>query len=224
MDAIDTLREIVRIAELAAAGYTAPELRIEYAQHIRKLALEGINNSKPRRLPSVAMGEDGTVRPLSLAEELRRPGMPDWVPAKAADELERQAAEIARLEADVEWYRKGLQFYADGNHAIFNDEMAWDTVSGEPQNYWCDEAGTATVEDGTIAKKILEGWALPDDLDNEGMIPPADHSAPAVAPAAPAKSVRRELDADVICTDPNCPDERRHGKIHPAPAAPEGKP
>jgi hypothetical protein len=61
--------------------------------------------------------------------------------------IEEQAAEIERLRA-------ALKFYAEGDHFIF-DRDEWDTVSGEPQNFWCDEAGTATVEDGTIAKLML---------------------------------------------------------------------
>ena len=52
---------------------------------------------------------------------------------------------------------KALRFYANGDHFNLSDENAWDTVSGEPQNFYCDEAGTATVEDGTIAKMALRG-------------------------------------------------------------------
>lgn len=48
-----------------------------------------------------------------------------------------------------------LNFYADRKHFIIADDGAWDTVSGEPQNLWCDEAGTATVEDGSIARAAL---------------------------------------------------------------------
>ena len=87
-------------------------------------------------------------------------------------------AEVAQLRAEVERLKGGLKFYADGAHAVFNDESAWDTVSGEPQNFWCDEAGTATVEDGWVAKRILEGWALPDDPNAEEMIPPAALAMP----------------------------------------------
>lgn len=50
-----------------------------------------------------------------------------------------------------------LRFYAQRHHFALSDPSAWDTVSGEPPNYWCDEAGTATVEDGSIAKIALEG-------------------------------------------------------------------
>ena len=89
--------------------------------------------------------------------------------------IEEQAAEIERLTEclkkanaqtehfEREWYLRGdeierlrdtLKFYAEGDHFSF-DRDAWDTVSDEPQNFWCDEAGTATVEDGTIAKLAL---------------------------------------------------------------------
>ena len=50
-----------------------------------------------------------------------------------------------------------LQWYADGMHFDKANPDAWDTVSGEPQNWWCDEAGTATVEDGSIAAMTLRG-------------------------------------------------------------------
>ena len=63
----------------------------------------------------------------------------------------------AAKQPDSENLRKALQFYADSEHFIKADGDAWDTVSGEPQNYWCDEAGTATVEDGHIARLALSG-------------------------------------------------------------------
>jgi len=50
-----------------------------------------------------------------------------------------------------------LQFYATGQHFGVSDTTAWDTVSGEPANWRGDEAGTAMVEDGTIAAKTLAG-------------------------------------------------------------------
>ena len=66
---------------------------------------------------------------------------------KIIEHIDAQQSEIERL-------REALKFYAEGDHFIF-DRDEWDTVSGEPQNFWCDEAGTATVEDGTIAKLML---------------------------------------------------------------------
>lgn len=59
--------------------------------------------------------------------------------------------------AEIENLRAALQWYADGEHFTKAQPDAWDTVSGEPQNWWCDEAGTATVEDGSIAAMVLRG-------------------------------------------------------------------
>lgn len=58
-------------------------------------------------------------------------------------------------------YTRALRFYADSLHVILSDGFAWDTVSGEPQNFICDEAGTATIETGLIAATALkEGLKL----------------------------------------------------------------
>lgn len=61
------------------------------------------------------------------------------------------------MAAEVQNLRAALQWYADGLHFDKASPDAWDTVSGEPQNWWCDEAGTATVEDGSIAAMVLRG-------------------------------------------------------------------
>lgn len=60
----------------------------------------------------------------------------------------------------LERFAKALQFYADGHHFVKHDASAWDAVSGEPMNFEEDEANTATVEDGSIAKLTLEGRDL----------------------------------------------------------------
>ena len=57
-----------------------------------------------------------------------------------------------------------LQWYADGLHFDKASPDAWDTVSGEPQNWWCDEAGTATIEDGSIAAMTLRGELTAEQL------------------------------------------------------------
>lgn len=56
----------------------------------------------------------------------------------------------------IELLESALRFYAHGHH-FFGDLTTWDTVCDEPQNFWCNEAGDATVEDGSIAKKFLLG-------------------------------------------------------------------
>jgi len=69
---------------------------------------------------------------------------------EAADRVIDLTMEVANLRAALKWY-------ADGEHFTKADPDAWDTVSGEPQNWWCDEAGTAMVEDGSLAGMVLEG-------------------------------------------------------------------
>lgn len=83
------------------------------------------------------------------------PGMME----KLADAIDAHLAQLAR-ENDA--LRKALQFYADGHHFLLSDAAAWDTVSGESPNYWCDEAGTATVEDGSVARQVLPASPTPD--------------------------------------------------------------
>lgn len=75
---------------------------------------------------------------------------------RACMEAERQRIPDPR-DAEIENLRAALQWYADGLHFDKASPGAWDTVSGEPQNWWCDEAGTATVEDGSIAAMVLRG-------------------------------------------------------------------
>lgn len=69
--------------------------------------------------------------------------------------VSRQAVCEAALE--IESLRAALKWYADGQHFTKADPSAWDTVSGEQQNWWCDEAGTAMVEGGSLAGMVLAG-------------------------------------------------------------------
>jgi|GEM_PF-1804648 len=51
-----------------------------------------------------------------------------------------------------------LEYYANGDHLLLANPDEWDTCSGEPANFLHDEAGTASVEDGSIAKVALEAY------------------------------------------------------------------
>lgn len=87
--------------------------------------------------------------------------------------------ELARLRSvEPPGWREALQFYADRSHFVIADADAWDTVSGEPSNFWCDD-GTATVEDGTVAKMALAGTPLSDEDDGEAA-PPAQPAEPTI--------------------------------------------
>lgn len=90
---------------------------------------------------------DAHRRQIVLADEVKR----------LVDKCNGYIADNARLAEQVENMRAALQWYADGLHFDKASPDAWDTVSGEPPNWWCDEAGTATVEDGSIAAMVLRG-------------------------------------------------------------------
>jgi hypothetical protein len=72
-------------------------------------------------------------------------------------EIDRRTRERDEARAERDALAKALAFYATQEHFILSDDTMWDTVSGEPPNWWCDGAGTATVEDGSIARLVLAG-------------------------------------------------------------------
>jgi hypothetical protein len=105
---------------------------------------------------------------------------------------------LAEAQDRIRSLESALRFYAHGDH-FFGDKDSWDTVSGEPQNFWCNEAGDATVEDGTIAKQFLLGkWK---DWNIDG------GEAPELLPEETACSA---LETPVEQC-PRCPEERQHG-------------
>ncbi|WP_398498152.1 hypothetical protein [Variovorax sp.] len=80
--------------------------------------------------------------------------------SEVAENMERAADLIAALANPMAVQAaEALTFYAQGHHFIQHDPTAWDTVSGEPQNFFEDEANTATVEDGSIARIALAALA-----------------------------------------------------------------
>ncbi len=60
------------------------------------------------------------------------------------------------LAGEADRLRQALQFYADQQHLVLNEPGSWDSVSGEGPNWLCDSAGTATVENGWVARNALE--------------------------------------------------------------------
>jgi len=104
----------------------------------------------------------------------------------AAELLAAQPAEPAPTVP--EGILDALRFYANGSHFTMHDSSAWDTVSGEPQNFYEDESNTATVEDGSIAKLALQGKFCP---DTEYQEPAVDGEVYGAAPAEPARADRQ---------------------------------
>jgi hypothetical protein len=89
---------------------------------------------------------------------------------RALGALEVRSGRQSEPPEDISALKRCLKFYADGDHFVLSDEHAWDTVSGEPQNFYCDEAGTATVEDGTLARMALEGKPINWDEDKQHLL------------------------------------------------------
>ena len=120
----------------------------------------------------LALAEEFSVRALSsraahvraLAER-----------AKVLEQDRDQAIEQALyFKQDAARLRIGLRFYAHGHHWECEGAAAgqWDTVSGEPQNWYYRENDTDDaegIEDGTIAKRILLGHEI--DWEDEPPLP-----------------------------------------------------
>lgn len=74
---------------------------------------------------------------------------------------------IARLVECCEEMADALKFYADCSHFEQDNseppecekQSEAETVSGEPQNYFCGH-GDFTFEDGSIASTVIEKWGL----------------------------------------------------------------
>lgn len=90
--------------------------------------------------PEVAKNWEGNVGVLPIFE---------------GDPNTKLSAPVAQAEHPPQAWREALEFYANGDHLLLADPDAWDTCSGEPVNFLHDEAGTASVEDGSIAKQAL---------------------------------------------------------------------
>jgi len=85
----------------------------------------------------------------------------EWGWNECWDEVARlNAAPVAQTAPQPEQSGlvEALEYYANGDHMLLADPDAWDTCSGEPLNFLHDEAGTASVEDGTIAKAALDAY------------------------------------------------------------------
>ena len=90
---------------------------------------------------------------------------------------------VKDMEAENERLKAGLQYYADSKHCWGKfpaDWVDWDTCSGEPTNWWFNseeaQEQPVGVEDGTIAKMILNGAVMtPDSDETECVMPEVDH-------------------------------------------------
>ena len=83
---------------------------------------------------------------------------------QASEAVRQQRAEVVDELARL---REALQFYAHGNHYHFFSDT-WDTCSGEPQNFWFDEAETGMIEDGSVARAALSAQPAQKEQHTDG--------------------------------------------------------
>ncbi|MFL1558628.1 hypothetical protein [Pseudomonas sp. O11] len=76
--------------------------------------------------------------------------------AQAIKERDALQQRLTAADERADRLEQALKFYADGDHLLLADPDVWDTCSGEPVNFLHDDAGTASVEDGSIAKAALK--------------------------------------------------------------------
>ena len=136
--------------------YGDPDIARDIAELDEVIAELAAPQAEPVRVYLVATGETHEHRETYTRHDTRPP---------LCDAETLFASAPSAVATEPPGWREALKFYAEGNHFAIVDDMAWDTVSGEPENFLCDSAGTATVEDGTVAKMALAGTPLLDEAD-----------------------------------------------------------
>ncbi|WP_263147771.1 hypothetical protein [Pseudomonas sp. RIT-PI-AD] len=123
--------------------------------------LNAVHSERSRRLEQMynMLGVNGQVQAVERIGFLV--GQSIMVP-KLEAQLTRGAAYVEAEPVDahhpnVSGLVETLEYYAKGHHLVLFDS-SWDTCSGEPANWLHDEAGTASVEDGSVAKAALAAW------------------------------------------------------------------
>jgi hypothetical protein len=105
----------------------------------------------------------------------------EYVRADLAKAAPAAPVQTSTLSGALNHARDALRFYANQGHFHMHQPDEWDTVSGEPQNFYEDNSQTATVEDGWVAKQALE--------DIAGVERYASVAAPVQAEQAQAETV-----------------------------------
>ncbi len=77
--------------------------------------------------------------------------------------------DVAELLMEIERLKGGLQWYADGNHYELE---GWEDCSGESSNWLFPTKGEDSwmVDDGGIAKAVLDGWWINPNQGNADWI------------------------------------------------------
>ncbi|WP_374378918.1 hypothetical protein [Pseudomonas fluvialis] len=106
------------------------------AAYLSSLLYHHMYKGDPLDVANLAMMLHQNGQAIELPQEARR------------DQGFNKSSEVQRL-------RETLEFYARGDHLLLADPDAWDTCSGEAENWLHDDEGTASVEDGSLAKAAL---------------------------------------------------------------------
>ena len=99
--------------------------------------------------------------------ELRRATFPTPAaqPTAALSYAQLDAANVG-LANESARLQEALRFYADKQHIQLSEPSKWDAPDDEASNWLCDDAGTATIEDGWMAREALKPFevtAVPTD-------------------------------------------------------------
>ena len=131
-------------------------LNEELGQAANAQGLPNHHKARPQAWPLTTERPEGARR-VTMNQQLIAAGRNLYYEGQHGAEDPNDTAQRLALVAERDSLRAALKWYADGKHFGKSDADAWDTVSGEPQNWWCDEAGTAMIEDGTMARMVLDG-------------------------------------------------------------------
>ncbi|GEM_PF-624491 len=121
-------------------------------------AAQGFRDGQAAVEPAAAQDEQEVAAVIGFYEGEREPRLLSWNVLPNGEH--RLYTRLAQTEQQPEQSGliKALEYYANGNHLLLADPDAWDACSGEPLNFLHDDAGTASVEDGSIARVALEAY------------------------------------------------------------------
>lgn len=143
------LRRILATAQPAADGE-----RGEYGDAYQG-AREDLAIWKRRALEAEAKVREQDRIIENLGNALNDENGPTFMGEPVMQARTAQPQQTVAVTDEVRRLREALEFYANGDHLLLADPDEWDTCSGEPVNWLHDEAGTASVEDGSVAKAAL---------------------------------------------------------------------
>lgn len=141
-------RAIMRPEVVLSSDYDAAQVELAALQDAINTAAIGIPAGvEIVKVPGIIAGQLAALRE-ELAKQVARTN--DYCSKFTGAEQRLAAAEQRNAALET-----ALNFYADGDHLLLADPDEWDTCSGEPINWLHDAAGTASVEDGSVAKQAL---------------------------------------------------------------------